>query len=309
METFTHKEHLEYKDIFSKHWKAIDEEIDMWRKICNINATDIMGVAEEDCAYHVGKEHDRVFRTLLDNKSDTVKFINKALNIKLKEDDIEKYNSNFVNKIFQNQEADIVYKMKNRGIFFLIEQQTKIDYSMPYRILGYQMAIIRSAIDESKLKNKPYKIPLVIPIVLYTGKRKWNANKFLEDSQERLEGVDIKISNYKIIDVNDYTEKELLDEDTLISKVMLLEKAKNSEEMENYLKKIIPKLTNQDKEVMTRIVTIILSDKLDKVKMEEIIKELKGDDEKVLAVMEMLEKESQRRFNMGRKERDNGTEK
>lgn len=26
METFTYKEHLEYKDIFSKHWKAIDED-------------------------------------------------------------------------------------------------------------------------------------------------------------------------------------------------------------------------------------------------------------------------------------------
>lgn len=26
MKTFTYKEHLEYKDIFSKHWKAIDED-------------------------------------------------------------------------------------------------------------------------------------------------------------------------------------------------------------------------------------------------------------------------------------------
>ena len=122
---------------------------------------------------------------MLDNKSDTVKLINKVLKTKLKEDDIEKYNSSFVNRIFQNQEADIVYKIKNKNIFFLIEQQTKIDYSMPYRILEYQLEIIQSAIDIEKLKNKSYKIPQVYPIVLYTGKRKWNAKKFLEDCCKR----------------------------------------------------------------------------------------------------------------------------
>lgn len=242
---------------------------------------------------------------MLDNKSDTVKFINKVLKTKLKEDDIEKYNSSFVNKIFQNQEADIVYKIKNKNIFFLIEQQTKIDYSMPYRILEYQLEIIKSAIDIEKLKNKSYKIPQVYPIVLYTGKRKWNAKKFLEDCQEKLEGINMKISNYYIVDVNDFTEEELLNEDTLISKVMLLEKAKNSEEIEYFLKKIIPKIKNKDKdkEVINRIISIILSTKLDKNKIDELIKELKGDDEKMLAVMEMLEKENQMYINIGKKER------
>lgn len=242
---------------------------------------------------------------MLDNKSDTVKFINKVLKTKLKEDDIEKYNSSFVNRIFQNQEADIVYKIKNKNIFFLIEQQTKIDYSMPYRILEYQLEIIKSAIDIEKLKNKSYKIPQVYPIVLYTGKRKWNAKKFLEDCQEKLEGIDMKLSNYYIVDVNDFTEEELLNEDTLISKVMLLEKAKNSEEIEYFLKKIIPKIKNKDKdkEVINRIISIILSTKLDKNKIDELIKELKGDDEKMLAVMEMLEKENQMYINIGKKER------
>lgn len=242
---------------------------------------------------------------MLDNKSDTVKFIYKVLKTKLKEDDIEKYNSSFVNRIFQNQEADIVYKIKNKNIFFLIEQQTKIDYSMPYRILEYQLEIIKSAIDIEKLKNKSYKISQVYPIVLYTGKRKWNAKKFLEDCQEKLEGIDMKLSNYYIVDVNDFTEEELLNEDTLISKVMLLEKAKNSEEIEYFLKKIIPKIKNKDKdkEVINRIISIILSTKLDKNKIDELIKELKGDDEKMLAVMEMLEKENQMYINIGKKER------
>lgn len=76
----------------------------------------------------------------------------KIKNQKEKEE-IEKYNSSFINKTFQNKEADIVYKLKDKNIFFLIEHQSKIDYSMPFRLLEYEVAIIRSAIDKSKIKN------------------------------------------------------------------------------------------------------------------------------------------------------------
>ena len=123
---------------------------------------------------------------------------------------MEKYTSSFVNKIFENREADIVYKYKNKNIFFLIEHQTKIDYSMPYRILEYEIEIMKSAIDIRKIKNKEYKLPLVIPIVLYTGKKKWDAKRYLEESQETLKGVKIKAGNYNLVDINDFTKEELL---------------------------------------------------------------------------------------------------
>ena len=40
---------------------------------------------------------------------------------------------------------------------------------MAWRILEYAMEIIKSAIDYNKIGQKNYKLPLVIPIVLYTG--------------------------------------------------------------------------------------------------------------------------------------------
>ena len=83
-------------------------------------------------------------------------------------------------------------------------------------LLKYQVAIMESAIDENKIRNKSYKIPLVIPIVLYTGDQKWNANKFLEESQEKIKGVNIKVGNYNLVDVHDFTEKELLEENDFL---------------------------------------------------------------------------------------------
>ena len=173
---------------------------------------------------------------------------------------------------------------------------------MPYRILEYEMEIMKSTMDMQKIKNKSYKIPLVIPIVLYTGRREWNAEQNLENMQEKLEGFDMKMSNYNLVDINNYTEEELLKEDTLISKVMLLEKAKNTEETVNFLEKIIPKIKENDKEVMERIISIILSVRLGDEETKKIVKKLEGEDEKMLAVMEMLEKENQMYINIGKKE-------
>ena len=69
---------------------------------------------------------------------------------------------------------------------------------MSYRILEYELAIMQSAIDLSKIKNKEYKVPLVIPIVLYTGNKKWDAKKHLEKNQEKFKNIEIKFINIKI---------------------------------------------------------------------------------------------------------------
>ena len=239
---------------------------------------------------------------VLDQKEEAVKFINKTLKLNIKKEEIEKYNSSFINKLFQNKEADIVYKIKDKNIFFLIEHQSKIDYSMPFRLLEYEVAIIRSAIDKSKIKNKSYKIPLVMPIVLYTGKQKWNANKYLEKSQEKIQGLNIKIGNYSLVDINNYTEKELLEDNTFISKMMLIEKSKNTEEIAETLEKIISKTQKEDKELLKRIIEIFLEEKIGIQKSTELIRKLESEGDSMLAIVDMIRKENQMYIDMGRKE-------
>lgn len=232
-------------------------------------------IEEENENYYVEKQHDKIFRILLDDKKDVIKFINKILNQKFKEEEIEKYNSSFVNNMFRNQEADVVYRIKDKNIFILIEHQTKIDYSMPYRILQYEIAIIKSALDVKKLKNKSYKLPLVIPVVLYIGKKKWNANKYLEESQEILKGVKSSLSYYNIVDVNDFTEKELLEDGTLISKMMIVENTKDTDELVKLLSEIIPSIKEEQKELMIRIIAMIFKHKIGKEKADNLINKIK----------------------------------
>ena len=173
---------------------------------------------------------------------------------------------------------------------------------MPFRLLEYEVAIIRSAVDKSKIKNKSYKIPLVMPIVLYTGKQKWNANKYLEKSQEKIQGLNIKIGNYSLVDINNYTEKELLEDNTFISKMMLIEKSKNTEEIAKTLEKIINRIQKEDKELLKSIIEIILEEKIGITKSTELIRKLGKKSDSMLAVVDMIRKENQMYIDMGRKE-------
>ena len=252
--------------------------------------------------YVVNHQHDKIFRTVLDRKSDAIALINKALNTQLEEKDIEKYNSSFINKVFQNREADIVYKIKDRSIFILIEHQTKVDYLMPYRILEYEVAIMQSAIDLDKIKNKESKIPLVIPIVLYTGNKKWNAKKYLEENQEKIEGIENGLGNYNLIDINEMTEKELLEDNSFISKMILIEKSKNTENIVELLEKIVKITKEEDKETLRRIISIILEEKIGITKAKELIEKMEGDEGNMLAVVDMIRRENQMYIEIGKKE-------
>ncbi len=165
---------------------------------------------------------------------------------------------------------------------------------MPFRILIYQIEIIRSAIDIFHMNNKGYKMPLVIPIVLYTGKYKWDVKQTLRNSQEMWEeGTSTELSNFNLVDVNYLNKEELLEEDSFSSKVLLLEKANNSKEIVEILEEIMPKIKKEQKDLMKRIISLILIKKIGQEKAKELVKKMKGDEEDMLAVLEMIDRENQ----------------
>ena len=191
MVKFTYNDFFAYDEILNK------------TQINNINEKSIKYIYEEK-QNQINNKHDKTFRKILDNKKEFIKFLNKILKLKneINKKNIEKYNSSFVSENFKNQEADIIYKIKGEEIFILIEHQTKIDYKMPLRILKYEMEIIRSRI----IKNINNKIvyPVIIPIVLYTGEKRWDASiNFEVKNSELAKYRGIKEVRYNLVDINE----------------------------------------------------------------------------------------------------------
>ena len=168
---------------------------------------------------------------------------------------------------------DIVYKIKGEEIYFLVEHQTKVDYSMPYRILNYCVEIIRRVVEEQQINNSTFKYPKVVPIVLYTGEIKWKATNSFAMSQIHKEGYEDEIIdlNYKLIDVNKYEIEALLQCKTLLGDVMILEKCNSNQEVLECLKRIIKNIKSKDIEKLKRII-LYLYEEIEEQSKKEIIK-------------------------------------
>ena len=249
-------------------------------------------------ARRINNEHDKIFRTVLDKKTEVSKFLNKFLGLNIKTEELEKYNSSYIDPKFKNKEADIVYRIKDKNIFLLIEHQTKIDKKMPIRLLEYSAAIIESAIEDTKYRPKPR----VIPIVLYTGKTKWKIENETIEKQQFFKEVKLIDGEFNLIDINDFSKKELLEDDIFITKMMLVEKCKDEIEMVQALEKIENKIKEEDKSTFRRIVKEIWSLRIGTENANKILEKIEEGSGNMMAVMEMLLAENEKYINIGRQE-------
>ena len=316
MKTFTYQEYLKITGIKDKiiikahnELKLIVNEI----RVKENNNLEMLCLREDKEEYNIGQvdienteknivvkkqinhPHDKIFRTVLEDKKQVIKLINEVLKLsrKLTESEIEIYNSSYISERFENKESDIVYKMKEKNIFFLIEHQSKIDYEMPMRVLNYEIEIMRQALGNRKIA-KNSKIPMIIPIVIYTGRRKWNVALKIEEYQEILQDYKIKaLGEYNLIDINDYSIEELEKNETFLAKLMIIEKSESKEELIKNLTKIVEgEKVTENARLLYRIINYVLREKLGNEMTKELLKKLKGGNENMgLAVMEMLEEE------------------
>lgn len=84
--------------------------------------------------------------------------------------------TSFITEFFEDKEADLLYSVKlldsrTAYLYLLCENQDRPDKMMAFRLLDYQVQIIKDHIGQHP--NDP--LPVVFPLVLYTGKQPWTA--------------------------------------------------------------------------------------------------------------------------------------
>ena len=270
----------------------------------------VMGVAEDTEEYQIETEeskrrkeiqqkHDKLIKNILKNKKEFVKFINQFLKPKkeLEENELEKYTNSYINYKYRKKEPDIVYKIKEKPIYYLIEHQSTIDYNMPYRILNYCIDIMQEWI-KAKKTGKETQYPIVIPIVLYTGRNKWSVVTNFADTQikETTYGSNYIHLSYNLIDINKYSEQYLLKKDSIFAYCMLIEKANDTKELSKTIKKISKHITEEER--LLEIADIVQDLFLSSLEQEEIKNELekKVGEKNMLTWAERIEAGDQKRL-------------
>ena len=225
------EEKTEENDTYVEYENAIEEE-----------TQDYYLIKEDEEQYNpksnsiTSSEHDKLFKKILENREQTAKFLDMVLGSgkDITAKNLELYNKEFITDKFEKNETDIVYKVTNINVYIIIEHQSTADRTMPYRVRKYKTALMDSAINKKEMKKANYKFPRIIAIVLYTGKQKWE-NLKLEDMQEPLKWYKEDYDEFILVDVNNFKKEKILEGNLIITKVMLLEREEN---LENVIKDI-----------------------------------------------------------------------
>ncbi len=244
----------------------------------------VMELAEEMTEYKLENRKEQclqgeLLKTILQNKEEVTRFINQFIEPreKIKQEDMVHYTtSSYITKRYRTKEADLIYKLKNKEIFFLLECQSKMDSKIDYKMLNYCLDIMREW-TQNKKEKKITGYPIIVPILIYTGNKKWRVSKekkaaFYEDYI--FEGNSTNLE-YNFVDMNKFSKQVLLEKGSMLSYVMLLEKSEGVEELVQNLENIIASTVDKRKLMeLFSIIKCILSRTLSQKSQSELLRKI-----------------------------------
>ena len=165
-------------------------------------------------------------------------------------DTLERDNDSFVEKEKNERHDDIIWRLKWRDrwvyVYILIEFQHKVDKAMPVRIMSYVSLLYLNLLNNKKLNyGKRKKLPVVLPIVLYNGQRKWTAKRNIQDMVEKATDEMAmyvpKLSYYFIDEIHpEANEKDSVLDGLAnsVAAIMKLQRILSSEEFYEFIDKV-----------------------------------------------------------------------
>ena len=162
------------------------------------------------------KQKGNIIKVLKDNQ-EMIKFIKDFLNI----DFIESVtNCNSVKiEIDKDEINNILYKVNNKNIYLFINQVENIDINISFKILEYCLKIMETAKKSENTKVNP----IIMPIVIYTGKDEWQLKNFQNRNKIRYTNYSRNRVNlaYNVINVHDFNMEELKNKESKVAKEFL----------------------------------------------------------------------------------------
>lgn len=208
---------------------------DYIRCIHTLRLNEAFKLAEESSKYvlnqeKIEKEKKKILKNMLKDKRKMAIFINDFLetNEKIESKNLIKYDNNYISKKYKIDERKLIYKLKNKEFFYLVEEVEELDNIVLYEILNYCISIMQEWNITNKIRGEN-KYPVIVPIIIYTGKKKINLRnkkqiKQMEDYIFKNYNLGL---NYNLIDINKISISFLQHKSSVITYVMLQEKLKN----------------------------------------------------------------------------------
>lgn len=180
-------------------------------------------------------------------------------------------NKEFIDKDYEGREADLIYEITQENgqqiyAFILQELQSKVDYTMIFRLVLYIMSTFLRyflAVEKNVREREDFRLPTMIPIVFYNGEKPWSAVQTLQEYQQEGMRFGEYVLNlrYYLVELSKLDEEYILSTTTVIDNIMYCDKFRRRVELMHALHRAyerIEKLSVQEQESFDNWVRRIL---------------------------------------------------
>jgi predicted transposase/invertase (TIGR01784 family) len=212
----------------------------------------------------IDHEHDIGYSSIFSKKHNFLHFLKKYIQAdwvnSIDESDLIPVDTSMIDDDYKQKESDVIYKLKFQGseiIFYvLLELQSSVDYTMPFRLLRYMMLLLKREFDNA-LKNEresiDYRLPAIVPIILYNGSDKWTAVRSFKEYSRGYEQFGEYIIDFKyfLFDLNRVTNETILSTNELLDIIFALDKQPvraNIERMLNIAAEYMKRMSGGDRD-------------------------------------------------------------
>ncbi|PCJ28947.1 MAG: transposase [Rickettsiales bacterium] len=160
-------------------------------------------------------KHDEFMKETLGRRLTAIDFVKDHLPAKMQEQldlsTLEVEKETHVEKSLKKRMSDLVYSVKTKKgddayIYMVLEHQSSVDRDMALRLQRYQLLLCQRHRDN----KEPGKLPIIFPLVIYHGKRKYTAPlSFWELFDDPEYAKEIMAGNYTLIDLRAMSDDDI----------------------------------------------------------------------------------------------------
>ncbi len=217
-------------------------------------------MADHDHSYKHLFSHARMVEDLLKG------FVREEWIDKLDFSSLERVNGSYVSDDLREREDDVVWRVQWGEdwlyVYILLEFQSTVDQWMAVRIMTYIGLLYQDLIRTGQL-NKENRLPPVLPVVLYSGERKWTA---ATDIVQLVQDVPGGLSRYRprlqylLLSERAYKDdEELQNLNNLVAALFRLENSKDPQQLLDVVIHLLQWLAGPEQDSLRRAFTVWFS--------------------------------------------------
>ena len=258
----------------------------------------------QNTADKTDNRYDKGYKRIFSIKKNFLDFIKKYISLnwmmELTENDLELINKEFTTDQFDTYESDLIYKVNTKEgiiyLFFLLELQSYNDFTMPFRLLVYMIAIwvdYFKNCDKNVRKQKDFRLPAIMPIVLHNGEKNWTASRNFKEmiAHANVFGDYVVNFKYELVSINELTTMKIKNSNTLIDNIFLADKKKTRKEWIDGIPELIRRIREMNKDDFNEWITWFFNviKALNEEERNKLIEQLReGDEKDMCSSLEML---------------------